>query len=111
MPEVESQPDWSNESISYEQRLILAEEDTRLKVSSTISALETAIEAWKAADKKPEDLRRTMVDFQNFLEELSQWEKESLLARESTDVAERELRLMQFTKICEKYRELGIGGA
>jgi len=91
----------------YEMRIATLEEETREKVSYTISKIESAVETWKAA-KKPDSLRKTIVKLQNFYEELTGWERESLIKRKEKDVKARIERLRRFTEICERHeKELG----
>lgn len=95
--------DWLNSDLPYKKSLELAEIDTLQKVDVTLSSIENAIQTWKKAGKKPEDLRKLMIEFQNFKQELELWQKESMLSYKSSSLESREERLIHFAKICDKY--------
>ena len=89
----------------FNNELILIEQETEHKVSNTMSAIESAMEAWKAAGKKPPEARRKVVWLQSFYEELVKWEKKSLTKPKKEDLDQKLKRLNEFVDICSKYEE------
>lgn len=81
---------------------ILIENKTIQKVSTIISSLELAINSWKTAGKKPGNIRKLMIDFQDFKNELQRWQKQTLLRTNHGTDAKLE-NLTKFTTICSKY--------
>jgi hypothetical protein len=102
MPE-NSIPKWQNPAIHYDESLLLAENDTLQKISTTLSSLEIAIESWEKAGKRPAGLRRLIIEFRNFKSELERWQNETPTSRSSKDSAARKERLLWFTEICKRY--------
>lgn len=103
-PDTESGSDFEGDP-DYESSIVMLEEETEQKVSYTISKIEVAVESWKAAGKKPESLRLTIVKLQRFYDELTEWEKKSLLGKKEKDLAARIARLREFADICERYEK------
>ncbi len=95
------------ENADYEARIAALENETEQKVSHTISAIESAVESWKAAGRKPEALKVQMVRLQHFYDELVDWERTSLLGREKNDLGARIRRLNRFVEICAEYQKSG----
>ncbi len=93
-----------------EEELAALEEDADAIVSNAISKIESAIDAWKAAGGKPEDLRDSIRVLQSFYDELVEWEKRSLRGKGGS-VEERLERLREFVVICRRHEEdiLGFG--
>jgi hypothetical protein len=89
----------------YEESLVSLEEETEQKVSFTISKIEVAIETWKAAGKKPDSLRLTIVRLQRFYDELTEWEKKSLEGKTDKSITARISRLREFAEICARYEK------
>jgi hypothetical protein len=99
-------PDQSFEfTPEYEEEIIALEEETEHKVSQTMSAIESAVETWRAAGKKPPTLRPKIVRLQRFYDELVKWEKKSLLKKKENNLNSRIKRLREFVEICSKYEE------
>ena len=89
----------------YEEEIIALEEETEQKVSQTMSAIESAVEAWNAAGKRPPSLRPKIVMLQRFYDDLIEWEKESLQKKGEGDLEARIVRLRAFVEICAKYEK------
>jgi phage gp16-like protein len=97
------------ESITtYEEELAAIEEETEQKVSQTLSSIEEAVEAWKAAGKKPPELKDTITQLQRFYDDLVQWEKRTLRGKKTEDLETRINRLSEFAKLCAKYEKEGM---
>lgn len=63
------------------------------KVSSTISALESAITTWDGMEKKPEEHAETIAAMKKLLPKLEAWTRKSLKnGNASREVKERDLR-------------------
>lgn len=106
MPRQSPDPDIDFEyTPEYEEEIIALEEETEQKVSQTMSAIESAVEAWKAAGKKPPSLRPKIVMLQRFYDDLIEWEKESLKKKGEGALEERIARLRAFVDICAKYEK------
>jgi len=105
MPKRDSDDPDLDPMLSYEEEIIALEQETEQKVSQTMSAIESAVESWKAAGKKPENLRLTIVKLQRFYDELVKWEKKSLERRKEKDLDARITRLREFTEICARYQK------
>jgi gas vesicle protein len=95
----------------YEDEITALEEETEQKVSQTLSKIEEAIEAWKAAGYKPQQLQETIKQLQKFYEDLSVWEKRSLMAKRSQDIGNRIKRLSEFAELCARYEKEELGRA
>jgi len=87
----------------YEEEIAALEEETEQKVSHTITAIESAVEAWKAAGRKPPSLKGTMDSLQEFYTVLVRWEKKSLRSKRGRDLEARIERLREFAEICVRY--------
>jgi hypothetical protein len=105
MPREETDTPYSPE---YEKRLMEVEEETEQKVSHTISAIESAVESWKAAGKRPDELRLQIVRLQRFCDRLAEWERNSLIESKKSGTGQRIMRLRRYVDICSEYeRETG----
>ena len=89
----------------YEEEIIDLEEETEHKVSQTMSVIELAVEAWKAAGKKPPSIRTKIVRLQRFYDELVKWEKKSLMKKKESTLTSRIKRLSEFVDICARYEK------
>ncbi|HSB46500.1 MAG TPA: hypothetical protein VLD37_00685 [Candidatus Bilamarchaeum sp.] len=87
----------------YEEQITELESETDSLVSETISRIESAIEAFRAAGNKPEEIREDMVRLRGFYDELCSWEKRSLSARRGGGVDAKVKRLQEFVDICTRY--------
>jgi len=104
MAKLDPAPDFDLSS-DYETEIIALEEETEQKVSQTMSAIESAVEAWKAAGKRPPTLRTKIERMQEFYNKLVEWEKESLQKKAESDVNTRIKRLREFVEICSRYKK------
>jgi hypothetical protein len=101
----ESNASWANGGLSYEESLFLAEAETMQKVSATVYALESAIESWERAERKPPSLTKTMSAFRTFLKQLQEWQKASaaIQSKKVVDIKKYEEHLKRFVQICNDY--------
>ena len=97
-------------SSDYEAEIIALEEETEQKVSQTMSAIESAVEAWKAAGKRPPTLKPKIERLQEFYDVLVEWEKKSLQKKTEADLEARIKRLREFVDICAKYEKANKRG-
>jgi hypothetical protein len=97
-------PDLSFEyAPGFEEEIISLEEETERKVSQTMSAIESAVEAWRAAGKKPPSLKPKITRLQNFYDELVKWERKSLRKKQDSPLRTRIKILSEFVEICARY--------
>lgn len=96
VPDPETTPD-------YEAEITALEQETDGIVSSTISKIESAIEAFKAAGGKPQDIKEDIIRLKGFYNELRGWEKRSLEARRGGDLESKVKRLQEFADICRRF--------
>ncbi len=75
------------------------EEDTLRLVSSSLSAIETALAEWDASEK-PKDMERGTQYLRMSHCMLSAWSRESLLGRKDSKSAR--VRMKKFSEICRK---------
>ena len=94
---------------AYEKEIITLENEAESRVSKTMSAIESAVESWRAAGKKPPSLKEKIARLQGFYDELVKWEKKSLLKRKDKNIEERISRLREFVEICSTYEETNKG--
>jgi hypothetical protein len=94
-----------------EARLKALEEETQRVVNNAISKIESAIEAWKAAGEKPDEIRDSIMVLNKFYDDLVGWQRKSLMERESIDFDSRISRLRRFVDMCRKHEKdiLGAG--
>jgi hypothetical protein len=104
MPRKPADPDFGY-SPEYKKEISSLEEETEHKVSQTMSAIESAVEAWKAAGKKPPSLGPKIVCLQSFYDELVRWEKKSLQKKMEKNLEARIKRLREFVEICARYEK------
>lgn len=83
------------------------EEETREKVSHSLSKIEVALADWEACKKKPAGLEGKVKVLRASYELLSEWEKKSLKGRK--DFISTVKRLRGFTEICAKLRKMETG--
>ncbi len=93
-----------------EEELTALEEDADAVVSNAISKIESAIDSWKAAGEKPEELRDSILVLKSFYDDLVAWERRSLRLRRGS-MEERLEMLREFVRICRRHEEdiLGFG--
>jgi hypothetical protein len=89
----------------YEAQIAALEVETEQGVSRTMSAIESAVESWKAAGKKPPGLRLQIVTLQEFYDDLVEWEKKSLMSKKERDLDARIKRLRRYVEICSAYEK------
>ena len=104
MPRASPEPEFIYDP-DYEKEIVALEEETEQKVSQTMSAIESAVESWKAAGKRPPTLREKIVRLQGFYDALVKWEKKSLMKKKEQDLDARIIRLREFVDICAKYEK------
>ncbi|MDO8553176.1 MAG: hypothetical protein Q7S22_00065 [Candidatus Micrarchaeota archaeon] len=79
------------------------ENETRQKISSAISAIESALEKWEATKKKPKMLEERINELKFSYKLFIEWETESL--KGSKDFDSVITRLNEFENLCEKINE------
>ena len=101
----ESSPEGPEYDADFIEELNLIEEETEQKVSRTMSAIESALEAWNAAGKKPPEARRRIIWLREFYEDLVKWEKKSLTRNKSEGIDSKLNRLNEFVQVCSRYEQ------
>ncbi len=82
------------------------EEETRQKVSDSLSRIEVALSEWDLAKRKPKGLEGRISYLRRFHGLLSRWEKDSLKGRR--DGASVRERLRRFMEICRGIESSGM---
>jgi len=81
-----------------EKKAIELEEETKSKVSHSLSAIEVALAEWESSKKKPAELKKRMGYLKESHRALSRWMKDSLKGKlDLPSIAER---LRNFSEIC-----------
>jgi DNA-binding transcriptional MerR regulator len=74
------------------------------KANAAISAIESAIAAWEASDKKEEGLEERIMHLRAFYDAISSWMKKALKTAGKEDkIEERVERLKEYIEICYTY--------
>ncbi len=80
------------------------EEETRKKISTSISKIEVALASWEGAEKKPKAFRKRIENLRKSHKLMSGWAKESLKGKK--DFASTVKRLQRFTEMCSELRRI-----
>ncbi len=89
---------------SREERALEIEEETRHKVSTSISKIEVVFASWDRTDKKPKAFQKRINYLRKSHELMLRWLKESLKGKR--DYASTVKRLQKFTEMCSGIRRI-----
>lgn len=75
------------------------------KVSHALFLIDTAVDAWEDAGRKPPSLKVKIKALQSFKKTFTQWQQRSVLARSKGKTIDQKKNLQQYVRLCQLYEK------